>query len=63
VTTHRVSWFVWAGGTKIPRTSTMRGRWGYDVECTCGWKTHTGGATRGYIENEVWIHKHLGATS
>jgi hypothetical protein len=56
-TEHKVRWFVWAGGEKIPRTSTMRGFWGYDVECSCGWKTRTGGATKRYITNEVWYHK------
>lgn len=55
--THRMSWFVYAGREKIRRTATMRGQWGYDVECTCGWKTTTGGATKGYIDNEVWVHK------
>lgn len=56
-TAHRVRWFVYAGGERIPRTSTMRGVWGYDVECSCGWATTTGGATKTYISNEVHLHR------
>lgn len=66
-TKHRIKWFVYTGGTdengrreRIPHASTMRGWWpGYDVECSCGWSTRTGGATRGYIKQEVWEHKVL----
>lgn len=61
-TAHRIRWYVYAGGVRIPRTATMRGLWGYDVECSCGWETRTGGATRGYVEREVWFHK-LGSDS
>jgi hypothetical protein len=67
VTDHKIRWFVYTGarnadGTaeKIRRASTMRGHWrfGYDVECSCGWETRTGGAVRSYIEHEVWSHKY-----
>jgi hypothetical protein len=54
---HRIRWYVWAGNERIPRQSTMRGQWGYDVECSCGWTTNTGGAVRSYIEQEIWHHK------
>lgn len=59
---HRMSWFVyaWAPGqpaVKMRHTSTMRGEWGWDVECSCGWSTKTGGATRTYIRDQVWSHK------
>lgn len=54
---HQIRWFVWAGGVKISRTATMRGQWDYDVECSCGWKTQTGGATKSYIQGEIWLHK------
>lgn len=60
-TKHRISWWVYTGGPngeRIRRNRHMRGWWpGYDVECSCGWKTTTGGATRSYIEKEVWLHK------
>jgi hypothetical protein len=58
-TEHRIAWFVYvAPGQKIRRTASMRGRWpGYEVTCSCGWETHTGGAVRSYIEREVWHHK------
>ena len=62
---HRVRWWVYTGGVdedgrreRIPRVSTMRGQWpGYDVECSCGWESRTGGAVRSYIEQLVWEHK------
>ncbi|GAB3081169.1 hypothetical protein GCM10027053_52200 [Intrasporangium mesophilum] len=61
--THKIIWWVYTGGPdreRIRRTSTMRGFWpGYDAECSCGWKTQTGGAVRRYIEDEVWYHKHV----
>jgi N6-adenosine-specific RNA methylase IME4 len=57
-TEHRIRWYVWAGGQRLPRTARMRGTWGYDVECSCGWQTRTGGATRKYVEDQVWLHKH-----
>lgn len=55
---HRMRWFVYVDGERIPHTATMRGQWGYDVECSCGeFVTRTGGAVRSYIEQEVWHHK------
>jgi hypothetical protein len=58
MTDHRIRWYVYAGSERIPRTARMRGVWGYDVTCSCGWETRTGGATRGYVEGEVWLHKY-----
>ena len=64
-TTHRISWYVWAwdpttgASEKLRHASTMRGTWGWDAECTCGWGSHTGGATRGSVERDVWFHKHI----
>ena len=55
--THKIRWFVWAGGQKMPRTATMRGLWGYDAECSCGWQSRTGGAVRSYVEGQVRSHK------
>lgn len=56
-TAHRISWFVYAGGERIPRTASMRGTWGYDATCTCGWDSQTGGATRSSVAYDVWFHK------
>ena len=60
-TKHRIRWYVYAGDEMIPHTATMRGTWGYDAKCSCGWETTTGGAVRSSIEREVWIHKHVDA--
>jgi hypothetical protein len=52
-----IKWFVYAGNEKIAHNASHVGDWGYDVECSCGWVTRTGGATRGYVADEVWYHK------
>jgi hypothetical protein len=56
-TTHTISWFVYLDGELIPREATMRGSWGYEVKCSCGWETRTGGATRSYVQGEARFHK------
>jgi hypothetical protein len=60
--THKIQWWAYArdglgGIEKIRRSHSMRGTWGYDVTCSCGWESKTGGAIRSYIEREVWWHK------
>lgn len=55
---HQIRWFVYAGGQKLAHRSSMRGSWeGWDAECACGWATHTGGAIRARILDEVAAHK------
>jgi hypothetical protein len=54
---HKIRWFVWAGDEMIPRTAIMRGTWGYDVKCSCGWESKTGGALERYVRSEVELHK------
>ena len=63
ITGHAIRWYVWAHDSqgraqRMPRESTMRGQWGYDVECECGWKSRTGGAVLRYVEGLVWNHKY-----
>jgi hypothetical protein len=62
---HRIRWFTYLDGKRIPRTASMRGFWpGYDATCSCGWDSRTGGATQSYIKVEVWAHKfYSGVTS
>jgi len=61
---HRARWFVYAGGygqplEKIPHQATMRGQWpGYDVQCSCGWESKTGGATRSSVEESLFDHRY-----
>lgn len=57
MTEHKITWWVYAGSEKIRRTAKMRGTWGYDVTCSCGWETRTGGAVKRYIADEVYFHK------
>ena len=56
-TTHRIRWFAVADGQRFPRTHIMRGQWGYDAVCSCGWDSRTGGALRRYVEDAVADHK------
>lgn len=59
---HRATWFVYGGpyGEKIrPEKGRTYTGCGWDVECSCGWKSRTGGATRGSVEDELWDHRHL----
>lgn len=55
---HRARWFVYADGHKIPHTATMRGRWpGWDVTCSCGWQSCTGGGIRRYVADMLDDHR------
>lgn len=56
---HRIKWFVYSDNKKIRHEKSMRGNWGWDVECSCGWATITGGATLSYIRDIVWYHKNI----
>jgi hypothetical protein len=49
---------VYAGGQKLRYQSTMRGTWGYDVACSCGFETNTGGGTRGSVEDYLFDHRY-----
>ena len=54
---HRATWYVWAGNEKIRHTAKMRGAWGYDATCSCGFETHVGGGTRTYIQSLLDDHR------
>lgn len=57
---HRIRWYVYTGrgAERIPRSSQMRGWWpGYDVECSCGWQSRTGGGLRRYVTELAAEHK------
>lgn len=55
---HQATWFVWSGGEKMRRTSKMMGTWGYDVTCSCGWQSRTGGATKRSVEDALFDHRY-----
>jgi len=52
-----IKWFVWSAGEKMRHTKSMRGAWGYDAQCSCGWETKTGGGVRSWIKHEIETHK------
>jgi hypothetical protein len=66
---HRATWYAYAGGRgqllqKMRHTAQMRGHWaGYDVTCSCGWESHTGGATRGCVSGMLWDHRYAAQAS
>lgn len=57
-TAHRIRWFVFAGGTKLPHIATMRGAWdGWAAECSCGWRDRIGGGIKARVKEAVADHK------
>ena len=57
MTGHRATWWVYAGTERIRHTAAMRGSWGYDVTCSCGWDSKTGGALRRYVAGKLEDHR------
>jgi len=61
---HRVRWFARFPGSAedwIPATADMvRSGYGWDVRCSCGQESHTGGYTERAMRDRVWDHRHLG---
>lgn len=49
---HRATWWVYPEpgntdpATRIRHSAQMRGTWGYDVTCSCGWDSRIGGGLR-----------------
>lgn len=64
-TTHSIQWFgriepcpEFPEGL-VPRTSMMQGRdWGWDVRCSCGWESRTGGAIQARLREMVAFHRY-----
>jgi hypothetical protein len=54
---HVIHWFVVLDGKRLPRQATMRGTWGYDATCSCGWDSKVGGGTLRHIRDKVSEHK------
>ena len=55
-----IKWFVYSMGHKLPRTASMRGSWdGYDVACSCGWESKTGGAIKSCVTDLMEKHKRI----
>lgn len=54
---HKIRWWVYAGSERIPHEATMRGSWGWDATCSCGWDSRTGGGTKRYVQTLVDDHK------
>jgi hypothetical protein len=53
----QIKWFVWAGGEMFPKEASMVSYPGYDFECSCGFKSATGGAIKACIKREIREHK------
>jgi hypothetical protein len=60
MTGHRISWFgvVPGSGERVRRNRHMAGGdWGWDVVCSCGWETRTGGATQQSVRDAIYWHR------
>lgn len=59
----KIRWWVYVGEgaerERIPHTAKMRGPWGYDATCSCGWDSETGGATYTTVKWAIYFHKLL----
>lgn len=59
---HSIRWFAVSTDAtgariRIPRNRHMRGTWGWDAVCTCGWDSRTGGALEREVRRQVADHK------
>jgi hypothetical protein len=52
-----IKWFGVSQDVRVPANATMRGTWGWDAVCSCGWDSCTGGAIRSSVESDVQMHK------
>jgi hypothetical protein len=53
----KISWFGVSMGQRVPANKMMRGTWGWDATCSCGWDSKTGGGVRSWVKEEVELHK------
>lgn len=60
---HRIRWYARVGPCVeapdgwLPRRAKFRGMWGWDVRCSCGLETRTGGGTTRSIRDLIWAHR------
>lgn len=58
---HAIRWYARFPGHPedwTPRTSRMlRSHFGWDVKCSCGFQTNTGGGVESWVSQLVWEHK------
>lgn len=59
---HRISWIaVYSDGSKIARESWMSdSAFGWEAQCSCGWKTSFGGAIASCVRSAIKDHKDYG---
>jgi len=54
-----IQWFaVLSDGSKMRNTKGFS-HYAWEVKCSCGWETKTGGAIKACIAKEVWEHKYF----
>lgn len=60
LTAHKARWYVYSGPHgEIEPLDSKRSYYGmgYDVKCSCGWESRTGGATRTSVHDALWTHR------
>jgi len=53
----KIEWFAVLHDGSMMRNSAGFQHNAWDVKCSCGWETRTGGAIRSCIQTEVYKHK------
>lgn len=55
----KIKWIaVLSDGSKMRNTKGFI-HYAWEAECSCGWKTNTGGAIKAWIRKEIWDHKYI----
>lgn len=48
----------WHGDLRVPRNKRMNGGdWSWDVTCSCGWDSRTGGGTEAAVKRSIADHR------
>lgn len=54
-----IKWFYYVNGQKYRMTKGMLDIKAWDVECSCGWKSSTGGGVKSWLDELVFEHKYV----
>ena len=53
----QIQWFVVVDGQKYPKKTGMVGYKAFEVKCSCGWESNTGGGVFSWVKSEADDHK------
>jgi hypothetical protein len=52
-----IKWFYVVNGQKYRYVKGLIGVTAWEVSCSCGWESHTGGGVRSWLDELVFEHK------